>query len=81
MKINQKVHFVYLLSCYGAAGKNSVAKAPHKLAPKAQIYASKVGVSFRKTVTGYKSRYPYRKYIKKTHKYYTYFMNPVKRVY
>ena len=81
MKVNKNVHFVYLLSCEGAAGKNSIAKAFHKLAPNAWIYASKIGVSFRKSAFGYKPRYPYKKYIKKTHLYHTYLMNPVKRVY
>lgn len=81
LKKKRFIKKLYILSCNGNRGKNSVSKAFHKVAPKAKIYASNTGVSFSyfysKKRNGWKPRYKKEIILKKP---YLIFANPVKRI-
>ena len=83
----KKLNRIYLLSCNGARGKESVARALFNRTGKGtQIYASMESVSYRRDSTRnqnrpcmYLPRYP-EEYCKR-YGYRYYFQNPVKRCY
>ena len=81
LKVKKKITMLVLVICVANAGKNSVAKAFHKIAPNATIYASSVGVSFlyatSKANSGWQPRYE-KEVIKK--KPWLATVNPVKKV-